>query len=41
VTRNAIENAASIAGTVLLTEAAVVEIKDDKEQNQMPGMPGM
>jgi chaperonin GroEL len=41
VTRNALENAASIAGTVLLTEAAVVEIKDDKEQNQMAGMPGM
>jgi len=41
VTRNALENAASIAGTVLLTEAAIVEIKDDKNNNEMPGMPGM
>ena len=42
VTRNAIENAASIAGTVLLTEAAIIEIKDDKnEAPEMGGMPGM
>jgi len=41
VTRNAIENAASIAGTVLLTEAAIIEIKDNKEQEQPAGMPGM
>ena len=41
VTRNALENAASIAGTVLLTEAAVIEIKDDKDNNQTGGMPGM
>ena len=42
VTRNAIENAASIAGTVLLTEAAIIEIKDDKnEASEMGGMPGM
>ena len=40
VTRNAIENAASIAGTVLLTEAAIVEIKD-KNDNEQAGMPGM
>jgi chaperonin GroEL len=42
VTRNAIENAASIAGTVLLTEAAVVEIKDkNNSNNEMGAMPGM
>jgi chaperonin GroEL len=41
VTRNALENAASIAGTVLLTEAAIIEIKDDKDNNQPGGMPGM
>jgi chaperonin GroEL len=40
VTRNAIENAASIAGSVLLTESAIVEINKDKE-NEMVGMPGM
>lgn len=38
VTRTALENAASIAGTVLLTEAAVIEIKDNKnnEPAEMP-----
>jgi chaperonin GroEL len=42
VTRNAIENAASIAGTVLLTEAAVVEIKDKNDNSNNAGMmPGM
>jgi len=41
VTRNALENAASIAGTVLLTEAAIVEIKDKESNNEMAGMPGM
>jgi chaperonin GroEL len=42
VTRNALENAASIAGTVLLTEAAVVEIKDKNDNNNNAGaMPGM
>ena len=41
VTRNTIENAASIAGTVLLTEAAVVEINKDKDQPDMGGMGGM
>jgi chaperonin GroEL len=40
VTRNALENAASIAGTVLLTEAAVIEINTDKPA-EMGGMPGM
>jgi chaperonin GroEL len=37
VTRNALENAASIAGTILLTEAVIVEINDKKEQTN-PGM---
>ncbi|MCF8230955.1 MAG: chaperonin GroEL [Bacteroidales bacterium] len=48
VTRIAIENAASIAGMLLTTEALVCEIKeDDDNQAQMPaggmggGMPGM
>jgi len=42
VTRNAIENAASVAGTVLLTEAAVVEIDNNKKDtNEIPGMGGM
>lgn len=42
VTRNALENAASVAGTVLLTEAAIVEVKNDKkENNEMSGIPGM
>jgi len=41
VTRNAIENAASVAGTVLLTEAAIVEIKDKESNNEQAGMPGM
>jgi chaperonin GroEL len=42
VTRNAIENAASIAGTVLLTEAAVIEIKDKNDNSNNAGMmPGM
>ena len=40
VTRNALENAASVAGTVLLTEAAIVEVNNDKkeEPGMMPGM---
>jgi len=40
VTRCALENAASIAGTVLLTEAAVIEINNDKP-SETGGMPGM
>ena len=40
VTRCALENAASIAGTVLLTESAIVEINQEKE-TEMAGMPGM
>lgn len=38
VTRLALENAASIAGMLLTTEAVVSEIAEDKEQ--MPAMPG-
>ncbi len=38
VTRNAIQNAASIAGTFLTTEAAVTEIP--KEEPATPAMPG-
>ena len=42
VTRNVLENAASVSGTVLLTEAAVVEVNNDKKETpEMPGMPGM
>lgn len=32
VTRNALENAASIAGTILLTEAAIVEVKNNNNE---------
>jgi len=40
VTRSALENAASVAGVVLLTEAAIVEVNNDKkeEPGMMPGM---
>ncbi len=44
VTRSALQNAASIAGTFLTTEAAVTDIpKDEPEMPAMPGggMPGM
>ena len=40
VTRNALENAASVAGTVLLTEAAIIEVNNDKKE-EPAGMPGM
>lgn len=43
VTRVALENAASVAGMILITECALVEIKDDSA-SAMPmggGMPGM
>jgi chaperonin GroEL len=42
VTRVALENAASVAGMILTTECALVEIKE--EASNMPmggGMPGM
>ena len=41
VTRLALENAASIAGLLLTTEAVVSEIADEKEAPQMPGGGGM
>jgi len=40
VTRNAIENASSVAGTVLLTEAVIVEV-NVKEKPAASGMEGM
>jgi len=42
VARTALQNAASVAGTVLLTECTVVdEPSDDKQQPQMDPMMGM
>lgn len=41
VTRSAIENAASIAGMLLTTQAAIVDIKEEEEQPQPGMMPGM
>ncbi len=44
VTRVALENAASVAGMILTTECALVDIKDDKAMSMPPmggGMPGM
>ncbi len=41
VTRCALENAASIAGTVLLTECTVVNKPQPQEEPQLGGMPGM
>jgi chaperonin GroEL len=42
VTRTALENAASVAGTVLLTECVVVDNpKDKKEADPLAGMEGM
>ena len=42
VTRTALENAASVAGTVLLTECVVVDNPEDKkETNPLAGMEGM
>jgi len=40
VTRIALENAASIAGMLLTTEAVIVEIKEDKPAMPNPGMGG-
>ena len=40
VTRCALENAASIAGTILLTECTVVN-KPEEKQEEVGGMPGM
>ena len=42
VTRCALENAASIAGTILLTECTVVNKPEEKaDEPQLGGMPGM
>ena len=45
VTRIALENAASVAGMILTTECAVVDIKEDTPAPMPPmgggGMPGM
>ena len=43
VTRSALQNAASIAGVFLTTEAAVADIpeKEDKNAAMGAGMPGM
>ena len=43
VTRTALENAASVAGTILLTECVVVDDPENKEDNSNPmmGMGGM
>lgn len=44
VTRVALENAASVAGMILITECALVDIKDENGGGGMPmggGMPGM
>lgn len=41
VTRSALENAASVASMLLTTEAAVVEIPEEKSAPQMPDMSGM
>jgi chaperonin GroEL len=44
VTRTALENAASVAGMILTTECALVEIKEENAGGGMPmggGMPGM
>ena len=42
VTRTALQNAASVAGTILLTEAVVVDRPENKkEESGIPGMPEM
>jgi chaperonin GroEL len=41
VTRTAIENAASVAGTILLTEAVVVDKPEEKNDDGLGGMMGM
>jgi len=41
VTRSALENAASIAGLLLTTEALIVELPDRKGSSMPAGMPGM
>ncbi|MDU2585324.1 MAG: TCP-1/cpn60 chaperonin family protein, partial [Anaerococcus prevotii] len=42
VTRSALQNAVSVAGMILTTEAAVADIPEENPAPQMPaGMPGM
>ncbi len=41
VTRVALENAASVAGMILTTEAAITDIKEDNPATAMPPMGGM
>ena len=44
VTRVALENAASVAGMILTTECALIDIKEEGAGGGMPmggGMPGM
>ena len=41
VTRTAIENAASVAGTILLTECTVVDKPEETKQEDLSGMGGM
>jgi chaperonin GroEL len=41
VTRTALENAASVAGTILLTECVVVEDPENKNEDANPMMGGM
>jgi chaperonin GroEL len=41
VTRTALENAASVAGTILLTECVIVEDAEDDKADSNPMMGGM
>ena len=42
VTRHALQNAASVAGTIILTEAVVVDKPEDKKDSGIdPSMMGM
>ena len=41
VTRTALQNAASVAGTILLTECTVVDEPEEEKQSQMDPMMGM
>jgi chaperonin GroEL len=41
VTKNALMNAASIAGTILLTECTIVDTPEDKKESGMDPMMGM
>jgi len=41
VTRSAIQNASSIAGLLLTTEATICEIPEEKKESKMPAAPGM